>query len=995
MNLESTDKELVRTFYLDCLQRQLKWNCLELSAASDNDNGNDDVVVVSASTQLKYLLALKPTLISSVRVDGEWCELVGKSIKVILEDETSSEEQKSALFQAVIERLYRGVINTDTLPTHLTVSSMYLLLPLMTCVRPTSSTTSSLISILQVVTTSMNAAIKRKAYTLLHTLLHLPSCLGPIELQLCISMAWVGIWDRADLIATRSFEILSEFGMLSMLVPPIERQELFFPEKRRIHIWRSTSVHATSPFTSLMAFFEKSHIEDCREIFWVQNAPATLSYVGQLYWIVWDAALEIVEGRLKTCFGGAAATFDRLENIIKDQITFLNDKEMDYSKNSTNPWLKSRLVLDLMAALERYIACAQSPIVDIPSTYTGQLISNPSFSEVTRTFYSTNARVCTDWFKRLRPHLFALSDAIKAQSLLFEHGIKIIHELRSNLFVILKSKKITTRSEIMITVHALDTSLWKLCEPLCEAKEVDTLASIAAWSSEWISKAYTFLNMSPDTLYSLWLIGLQKESTGSLEESTRCYFQILSSLWNVPGGVDLISCTTVTGILNRCINGYLSLGDDEQLASLSTVLEKARRQIHACLFSNQDEKNTWLLAITPRIPIKFWSVSSRQVEEVSRIKQDDFSLQIPLNSVQGCISNLERCVLLKTTTKMSASSVEKSNRIYRHLLQLQSLEGECEEHLPMQLLPSLRRMNTKTSKNSTTTDSSSMVQSIAATWTTKRPVLGTWLNSLEVNVPLGRKLMRLACEQGNFSFALRLLHDIQGKAKVEAASYSSMNAMLWDMEAVRLQVLKSNFASSAVVQLWQGIQPFVTDVEMFAGHGAGTEHVVDLLVDMSNMIQKHMEHLVVQPEMWHFVMETKGTRTTEMDQAVCRLHLENIAGQCIHSATKLSPTSPTVWWTHGVWCDSQVRRRANMETVHLSAGESAIAMSLVRDSKGLLEEDQVKLWLESMCSIGSALFSSTLCRQKPVLVNNPELLRHCVHCKMLFRKDVLPFIDKL
>lgn len=274
-----------------------------------------------------------------------------------------------------------------------------------------------------------------------------------------------------------------------------------------------------------------------------------------LIWCLWMSAQECVHNRLRTSLGGPAQTFGKIEQWVH---ALCDSTLMSYHEDVS---FQSRMLLEFLAALERYMTLASSTAesgkeslmkiqsfnhrnsnsgssVDFPR------VQLPQFSSNSTSFFRANEKVCIDWMTRLRQDLVTLSFQTQNYDFVLRHGMlrlkanqrKLVHywkklstsKMAESSFGEEKLDHLRsyTSTEWKNYLCALDQTLYRIGHSLCFSRQADTILGLHRWRKKLLGQI-GFRHEVEERMEFSWMNGILLEVNGHYEDSIQAYDQFL------------------------------------------------------------------------------------------------------------------------------------------------------------------------------------------------------------------------------------------------------------------------------------------------------------------------------------------------------------------------------------------------------------------------------------------------------------------------------------
>lgn len=173
----------------------------------------------------------------------------------------------------------------------------------------------------------------------------------------------------------------------------------------------------------ILAFCQSLAAAQGSEMEWEQQTPVVenlvritdsqSNYQHAMWFLVHEAARNIVASRFRICNGGPSQFFAALDGALSSQITKLAE---DAPSDLQNTWM----LLEFISALEQKCFCG----------YEGsEMLASPPRN--TWQFYLSNRKVFVEWFARLRSKLLFISQKIGHHHYTVRIGMLRIHQLEA------------------------------------------------------------------------------------------------------------------------------------------------------------------------------------------------------------------------------------------------------------------------------------------------------------------------------------------------------------------------------------------------------------------------------------------------------------------------------------------------------------------------------------------------------------------------------------
>jgi hypothetical protein len=161
-------------------------------------------------------------------------------------------------------------------------------------------------------------------------------------------------------------------------------------------------------------------------VFSLMNADPVLLLVAQssyeclLFWALWETARFFIITRLNTPFGSPLQT---LEAIGKTLEAYLKLFEMAKKETVVHPQ-----ILNFMERLSLFLTMIDFFESQIIVASRGSTTTCPAPPKPCLVFFSSNVKVCQDWFSRMRSKLSGAANILKEEGLLLRHSFKSFFE---------------------------------------------------------------------------------------------------------------------------------------------------------------------------------------------------------------------------------------------------------------------------------------------------------------------------------------------------------------------------------------------------------------------------------------------------------------------------------------------------------------------------------------------------------------------------------------
>ena len=266
------------------------------------------------------------------------------------------------------------------------------------------------------------------------------------------------------------------------------------------------------------------------------------------YFVIWEIAKSCIDSRLKTHFGGAAATFLNLEKVVQE-----------------SPRDSPKLV-EFLSLLFKLIQTT-----DVA-------------------FFQTNQKVCEDWIARMRPSLIDFGSHSRASAFVITHSTGRISEIQKKMSRLAcnypetrEIDRTAVYDEMNQYLTELDHVLFRLCTSLVDLKETDVIQGYCVYSTSLLSQVHVRIPFRDSTLrgrYSKqqirWMNGMFHESQGRLEDALRDYKDALDEN-------DFFSSVSKTGVMNRMIDLYIALDQWKELEKFAQSTDDMKLRLNRSL----------------------------------------------------------------------------------------------------------------------------------------------------------------------------------------------------------------------------------------------------------------------------------------------------------------------------------------------------------------------------------------------------------------------------
>uniref|UniRef100_A0A182N0J1 PI3K/PI4K catalytic domain-containing protein n=1 Tax=Anopheles dirus TaxID=7168 RepID=A0A182N0J1_9DIPT len=193
-------------------------------------------------------------------------------------------------------------------------------------------------------------------------------------------------------------------------------------------------------------------------------------------WAQWELALQFVSNKLRSPYGRAQDTFQRIEYIVKEyaHVLALGDQStVQNVRTSIGNQRHARILLGLLEALEKVIYNAAE----------GTAYALPAPDQSARTFFRVNHATCTEWFSRIRSSV----DLIALHCMEPEMAIRYSEAVLRELVAARQTASPLFEHAVLALVRALLRN-W----------ESDALHGVYAWCRQVTGRTYTWITMAAE-----------------------------------------------------------------------------------------------------------------------------------------------------------------------------------------------------------------------------------------------------------------------------------------------------------------------------------------------------------------------------------------------------------------------------------------------------------------------------------------------------------------
>ena len=188
---------------------------------------------------------------------------------------------------------------------------------------------------------------------------------------------------------------------------------------------------------------------------------ASISEESLMFCALWEAARYFVLSKLRTGFGGPSQTLEAVEKGMRVYLTLF--KECMKGDSGIEPHQFYRLC----RRARRLITLVELIEIQTRNASFGTSSIIPPPSKLVLSFFSTNIRVCEEWFARIRMVVLELSSFLESDAIGLHQAYECVHNRVSNL------TDINTWVQENITLFAVT------CKMLKRNNDVDTLVGLA------------------------------------------------------------------------------------------------------------------------------------------------------------------------------------------------------------------------------------------------------------------------------------------------------------------------------------------------------------------------------------------------------------------------------------------------------------------------------------------------------------------------------------